>query len=174
MYIKKIKNLIKDTSTFYQNNCNLQNDKKLSKIGSRIFSSEDQAFFDYQNITEQIDDESECKGDLENDYEYLKKYDIYSNIFRTNKEIEIKINLIIKNKLNKSSNFHEELFFLNLKANEKTKISEIILKSVDSFNEKFKNENFIYLLNHNYSNYQMRPSKKNGNPKSDIPGNDII
>ena len=41
--------------------------------------------------------------------------------------------------------------------------------SVDGFNDYFKDNSLGIQLKVNYQEYEMRPSKKNGHPKIDLP-----
>lgn len=86
------------------------------------------------------------------------------------RETIVKINLVIEHKNNHKHFVKEDYFYLNLVITDRIAISELIRLSVDGFNEKFRSENYKYLLENNYQNFHLKPSKKNGYPKTDIPG----
>lgn len=50
-----------------------------------------------------------------------------------------------------------------------TRIKKLIELSIDKFNEYFREKGMNILLINNLKNYELRPSKKNGQPKMDLP-----
>lgn len=66
-------------------------------------------------------------------------------------------------------NNKEFLHSIDFQIPENIKISELIRLSVDKFNENFINENKNISFKNIYSHYELRPSKKNGHPKMDLP-----
>jgi hypothetical protein len=90
------------------------------------------------------------------------------NIFENTEKI-IKINLLIDDK-NIVLKEEERLNYLNLKIESNITIFDLIKNAVEAFNDKFKTENFKYLLSNNINNYKLKASKKNGSPNKDIPG----
>ncbi len=89
--------------------------------------------------------------------------------FSENAEKNVKVNLLIDDK-NKILKDEECICSLNLRIDCNITIFDLIKNAVDAFNDKFKNENFKYLLSNNYNNYKLKASKKNGSPNKDIPG----
>lgn len=89
--------------------------------------------------------------------------------FFENTEKNVKINLLIENKKNHLKQ-EDRLNSLNLRIDSNITIFDLIKNAVDSFNDKFRNENFKYLLSNNCDNYKLKVSKKNGSPNKDIPG----
>jgi len=159
---------------------------------------EEQLSIEYEDIVDKITDKIENHNEISNEnnldkenhmvkkeifpIEKTRKYSLFSDNALENQkyspsfeviEKNIKINLLIKEDNNKTKNYTkkgDELFFLNLKIDSNITIFDLIKNAVDAFNEKFRNENFRYLLNNNYSNYKLKASKKNGYPNTDIPG----
>jgi len=86
-----------------------------------------------------------------------------------NIEKNIKINLLIKENINNLLTNNVELFSLDLTIESNITIFDIIKNTIDCFNEKFKNENYKFLLSNHYNNYKLKASKKNGSPNTDIP-----
>lgn len=89
--------------------------------------------------------------------------------FSEDSEKNVKVNLLIENKKNLLKD-EDRLYFLNLRIDSNITIFDLIKTAVDSFNDKFQNEKFKYLLSNNYNNYKLKASKKNGSPNKDIPG----
>jgi hypothetical protein len=73
----------------------------------------------------------------------------------------LKINIFAEN----------EVKFINLDVDEKISISELLEISVDSFNKNFEREARPFRLSLDYLQYNLKPSKKNGMPKEDLPCN---
>jgi hypothetical protein len=63
----------------------------------------------------------------------------------------------------------DDIKFLSLQVQEKTKIKDLIKMSVNILNENFANENFEKRLNTNYDIYSLKQSKKSGKPNNDLP-----
>ncbi len=53
-----------------------------------------------------------------------------------------------------------------------TSIKNLIDLSIDKFNEYFREKGMTMILIKNLKNYELRPSKKNGQPKMDLPSID--
>ena len=59
--------------------------------------------------------------------------------------------------------------FINIDVEEKVTINELIKRAVDTFNKNLENECKQYRLSLDYNQYNIKPSKKNGMPKEDLP-----
>jgi hypothetical protein len=59
--------------------------------------------------------------------------------------------------------------FINIDVDEKVTIHELINRVVDTFNKYLEIDCKQYRLSLNYSMYNIKPSKKNGMPKEDLP-----
>jgi hypothetical protein len=66
-----------------------------------------------------------------------------------------------------------EVRFIILDIDEKTSINELLKITVDTFNKNFETEGRPYRLSLDYKQYNLKPSKKNGMPKEDLPCNFI-
>jgi hypothetical protein len=74
--------------------------------------------------------------------------------------------MIIKNKLDNTDSLNS----LNLKMSVNYTVEKLIEISVDKFNKNFKENKIMFCLNENSNKYDLKPSKKNGEPKTDLPG----
>ena len=63
----------------------------------------------------------------------------------------------------------ETLSWVNLRVPENTNIAELIQNAVDKFNEELSQGQPGVQLKRNFENYDLKPSKKNGHPKTDLP-----
>jgi hypothetical protein len=59
----------------------------------------------------------------------------------------------------------------DVRVSENIKIDDLIKIAVDKFNEDFRDQpgSDLIQFRRNFSNYELRPSKKNGLPKLDLP-----
>jgi hypothetical protein len=83
------------------------------------------------------------------------------------KNLFVKVNIVIALNLLKPG--EKEIMSINLQVDEKTTISDLIRMSVNIFNENFISQNSDYRIKPNYRMYNMKPSKKNGKPNTDLP-----
>ena len=58
---------------------------------------------------------------------------------------------------------------INLLVSNQSKIENIIERSIKEFNNNFEKENVLFRLKKDICNYCLKPSKKNGFPKTDMP-----
>lgn len=183
-----------ESSTFYQNNLhnNSQIERKRSRIGSKLCLLEEQLSIEYEDIANKInnnnnEESNELQTENTNEEktksqkalsEKPRKQSLFSeNVtdknenlnFYENAEKNVKVNLLIDDK-NKILKDEECLCYLNLRIDSNITIFDLIKNAVDAFNDKFKNENFKYLLSNNYNIYKLKASKKNGSQNKDIPG----
>jgi hypothetical protein len=84
---------------------------------------------------------------------------------KENENINIKVNF----NLEQNPNFRTSIL---LSVSENFKISGIIKIAVDKLNTILYNEKMNYRLVENYDKYEIKPSKKNGEPKLDLPSLD--
>jgi len=63
-----------------------------------------------------------------------------------------------------------KIISLNCKVPLNTSINELIEHSVNKFNENFEKNSCPFFISSDYSSYTMVPSRKNGEPKTDLPG----
>jgi hypothetical protein len=95
--------------------------------------------------------------------------------FRNDKEIiietPIKVNVIISNKQDRQKVLIKSI---SLKISNKITISELIKKSIYIFNDMFYSERLPYQFNVTSTSYTIKPSKKNGQPKEDLPSKMFI
>ncbi len=67
-----------------------------------------------------------------------------------------------------------EIFSFNLSVSLKYKIKDLIEYSIDKFNEVFLKYSLPFKLNNDSSLYSIKPSKKNGEPKADLPSKTLF
>lgn len=79
--------------------------------------------------------------------------------------IKVKINVVLIEK------GVEELKSISIECPNFYKISDLIRQGVDLFNEQFVQEKSKYRFTQIYKNFFFKPSKKNGQPKTDVPSN---
>ena len=79
---------------------------------------------------------------------------------------QIKVSLIIE--IDKS----EEVITQNFSIAKCLKTDDLIIKVINEFNILLTNKNYRIRFDYNYSNYQLRPSKKNDRPNMDLPNLD--
>ena len=58
---------------------------------------------------------------------------------------------------------------INLLVSNQSKIENVIERAIKEFNNNFEKENVLFRLKKDICNYCLKPSKKNGFPKSDMP-----
>ena len=78
----------------------------------------------------------------------------------------IKVNLFIEKNKNE---IKENLYSVNLRVSDSLLIRELLILAVDKFNQLFEDNNINFRLKRNFENFELRPSKKNGMPKLDLP-----
>ena len=83
-------------------------------------------------------------------------------------KIHVKVKFCIK--IDKNS----RIVSLNSKVPLKSTIEELMQNSVNKFNEIFEKNSSGFLISSDYSKYTVVPSRKNGEPKTDLPGINII
>lgn len=89
--------------------------------------------------------------------------------FRNDKEeikTPIKVNIIISNKKDGQKFLIKTI---NLNISNKITVSELIKKSICIFNDMFYAEKLPYQFNVASISYTIKPSKKSGQPKDDVP-----
>lgn len=57
---------------------------------------------------------------------------------------------------------------------DKNKLETLIQKSITEFNDNFASERTLFKLIPDYTKYGLKPSKKSGFPKSDMPCNKLL
>lgn len=65
----------------------------------------------------------------------------------------------------------DELFNITIHVSNNMRIRELIKTAVNTFNTLFSNYKILYNLREEYKSYNLKPSKKNGHPKSYLPSN---
>jgi len=153
--------------------------ENFNEIPNKINNFADKNFTEKKEKAQQIEKNRKFSLFSEN---VLEDNQIYSPSI-DNIEKNIKINLVIKENINtncnknnskKKSKKGDDLFSFNLKIDASMVIYDLIKIAVDTFNERFRNDNYKYLLSNRYNNYKLKASKKNGFPNVDIPGKFIL
>ena len=81
----------------------------------------------------------------------------------------IQVNILIK------IDGNEYLKSVNVIITNKVSIGDLLRESIKLFNKLFEKENFPIRLSHiKLSNYEMKPSKKNGKPDKDLPSKVLL
>jgi len=73
------------------------------------------------------------------------------------------------NQLENQNEIKENLYSVNLRVSDSLLIRELLILAVDKFNQLFEDNNINFRLKRNFENFELRPSKKNGMPKLDLP-----
>jgi hypothetical protein len=82
----------------------------------------------------------------------------------SNFQIPITVYLVLDNKIK----------YINITSSENTLIKDIIKRSISEFNTQLEKDNYMIRLSLNYEHYNLKPSKKNGMAKEDLPCINII
>jgi hypothetical protein len=120
----------------------LNENTKRSRIGSKLLLIENEEF----DLTPRI------KEDL--------VYEVESNIN------SIQVNTILE--IDKK----EEIITLSFNLSKSLKIKELIIQVINELNILLSNKSSRLRFNYDYSNYQLKPSKKNKRPNIDFPSLD--
>ena len=116
--------------------------KKNKRTKSKISSTIEKSFGKELEIAEIQNTSTSSDNNLEN----------FSMVFIT-------INLVIG----------EGIKNINLLVSNQSKVENIIERALNEFNNNFEKEKVLFRLKSNILNYGLKPSKKNGFPKSDMP-----
>ncbi len=79
------------------------------------------------------------------------------------KDSPVRINIII------NDNFTPYLKYVDVIISNKITMRELLSQSINMFNDKFLNEGLPFELSQDVSSYVLKPSKKSGNPDTDLP-----
>lgn len=133
----------------HKNNENIKNkkwkkiaNKKNKRTKSKISTSIERSFGKENDNEDTQNTSTSSDNNLEN----------FSMVFIT-------INLVIG----------EGIKNINLLVSNQSKIENIIERSIKEFNNNFEKENAFFRLKKDICNYCLKPSKKNGFPKTDMP-----
>ncbi len=133
----------------YKNNENIKNkkwkkiaNKKKKRTKSKISISIEKSFGKDNDNEETQNTSTSSDNNLEN----------FSMVFIT-------INLVIG----------EGIKNINLLVSNQSKIEKIIERAIKEFNNNFEKEKVLFRLKTDICNYSLKPSKKNGFPKTDMP-----
>jgi hypothetical protein len=116
--------------------------KKKKRTKSKISSSIERSFGKENDNEDTQNTSTSSDNNLEN----------FSMVFIT-------INLVIG----------EGIKSINLLVSNQSKIENVIERAIKEFNNNFEKENVLFRLKKDICNYCLKPSKKNGFPKSDMP-----
>ena len=116
--------------------------KKNKRTKSKISSSIEKSFGKESENADTQNTSTSSDNNLEN----------FSMVFIT-------INLVIG----------EGIKSINLLVSNQSKIENVIERAIKEFNNNFEKENVLFRLKKDICNYCLKPSKKNGFPKTDMP-----
>ena len=121
-----------------------KNPSKLRKVKSRISNAVEKTVNQDLNLDDEEQSTSVCSAEEQ---------------FESFQQTLVNINVVISESVKK----------ISIIVNSKCKIASLINRSISDFNKEFEKEKVPFRLNSDPDNYVLKPAKKKGFPKVDMP-----